>query len=53
VKRPNYNAAKRAREERQKAKRNAKLARKQSRAAAVPPPVEALANPQEVPPERA
>jgi len=31
VKRPNYNAAKRARELKQKAKRDAKLARKQSR----------------------
>lgn len=32
MKKPNYNAAKRARELKQKAKRDAKLARKQSRA---------------------
>ncbi len=34
MRRPNYNAAKRARELKQKAKRDAKLARRQSRAGA-------------------
>ena len=36
LKKPNYNAAKRARELKQKAKRDAKLARKQSRAGTGP-----------------
>lgn len=36
LKKPNYNAAKRARELKQKAKRDAKLARKQSRASGAP-----------------
>ena len=43
MKRPNYNAAKRARELKQKAKRDAKLARRQSRATDMPPAAEPTA----------
>lgn len=45
MKRPNYNAAKRARELKQKAKRDAKLAKRQSRGANPEPQPDGVAVP--------